>query len=140
MKKILFICRGNVARSQIAKEIFNKQAGENFKALSAGTKLSRGEQTIGEFGSIVDNLITVTKEEGIDISQNKSKEINREIVSNVDKVILIMDDEDPVPDYLVDNPKVTRWTIKDPKGKSLEFTRKVRDEIKRRVKELITEL
>lgn len=138
--KVLFLCRGNVARSQIAEAFFRKQSGDNLKAISAGIKLSRGEQRIEEFGSVVENLITATKEEGIDISKNRCKEVTKEMADEADKIILIVDDEDPVPDYLTESPKSIRWDVPDPKGKSLEFTRKVRDEIKKRVKSLLEEM
>ena len=140
MKKILFICRGNVARSQIAEAFCERYTEGKIQAISAGTKLSRDEQTIEEFGSVVDNLTTATKEEGIDISKNVCKKVNKEMANRADKIVLIVDEEDPVPDYLTENPQAVRWDIPDPKGKSLEFTRKVREEIKERVKELITEL
>ncbi|MEF8847433.1 MAG: low molecular weight phosphatase family protein [Candidatus Paceibacterota bacterium] len=137
MNKILFICRGNVARSQIAEAFCEQYTEGAIQATSAGTKLSRGEQTIEEFGSVVDNLITVMKEEEIDISKNMCKEVSREMANGADKIVLIVDDEDPVPDYLAESSKTVRWDIPDPKGKSLKFHREVRDKIKEGVKELL---
>ena len=66
----------------------------------------------------------------ISISKNIRKQITKEMIDSFDKIILVMDNRDLIPDYLVDNPKVIRWDVLDPKGQSLEFTRQIKDQIK----------
>ncbi len=128
--KILFVCRGNVARSQMAEELLNKIAPGSFEVVSAGTKLSGPEQPIGELGPIMDNVLAVMNEEGIDMSNNIRNQVTPEMADNADKIIMIIDDLDPVPDYLLNNAKIERWDVLDPKGQSLEFTRDVKNQIK----------
>lgn len=135
--KILFVCRGNVARSQMAEELLNKIAPGSFEVTSAGTKLSGPEQSIGELGPIMDNVLAVMNEEGIDISKNIRNQVTPEMADNANKIIMIIDDLDPVPDYLMDNAKVERWDVLDPKGQSLEFTRDVKNQIKNLVESFI---
>lgn len=137
--KILFVCRGNVARSQMAEELLNKIASGVFEITSAGTKLSGPEQPIGELGPVLDNVLAVMNEEGIDMSKNIRNQVTPEMADDADKIIMIIDDRDPVPDYLMDNPKVIRWDVLDPKGQSLEFTRDVKNQIKNLVEKFAKE-
>lgn len=135
--KILFVCRGNVGRSQIAEGLFNKMAAERgvaHNATSAGTKLSGPEQPLYELGDAIEHVVTVMKEEGVDISRCTRNQVTKEMVDEADRVVLVVDENDPIPEYLTDNPKVTRWDVLDPKGQSLEFTREVRDQIKGHIK------
>jgi arsenate reductase len=137
--KILFVCRGNVGRSQMAEALFNKEANGEIEAISAGTKLSGPEQSIGVIAD-VSNVLEVMKEDGLDISKNIRKQLTKEMADSADKIILTVDERDPIPDYLIENPKVIKWHVIDPKGQSLEFTRKSRDQIKGLIKDLIKEI
>lgn len=137
--KILFICRGNVGRSQIAEAFFRREAGDLFEVISAGTKLSGPEQPIEEIVN-VDNLLNSMKEVGLDISKKIRRQVTKEIADNSDKIILIVDDKDPIPDYLIDNPKTIRWEVSDLKGQSLESHRESRDQIEELVRSLIKNL
>lgn len=128
--KILFICRGNVGRSQIAEALFRKKFGDKHKAISAGTKISGPEQPIGELMPQIQEVLDVMKEEGTDVSMYVRKQLTETMVNEADKVIAIMVDEEVLPDYLLNSPKLMRWDIPDPKGKDLEFTRNVKNEIK----------
>jgi protein-tyrosine-phosphatase len=77
---------------------------------------------------------------GIDMTQNIRQNITPEMAEWADKIILVVDERDPIPDYLVTNPKVIKWDVLDPKGQSLEFTRDVRDQIIGLVKKFVTEV
>ncbi|MCE9628600.1 MAG: hypothetical protein K8Q91_01255 [Candidatus Vogelbacteria bacterium] len=135
--KILFICRGNVGRSQIAETLAKSLLDDKHIITSAGTKLSGPEQPIGELSPSTDNVIEVMKEEGFDVTGNLRKQVTEEMAEDADKIILVVDDDDPIPNYLLNNPKVTRWDVQDPKGQTLEFTRNVRDQIKSKITSLI---
>lgn len=137
---ILFACRGNVGRSQIAEALFKKETGEKYSIFSAGTKLSGPEEPIGELVPGTAAVIEVMNEIGIDVSKNIRKQITEDMVASADMVILVVDEHDPLPEYVVNNTKVTTWNVPDPKGQSLEFTRSVRDEIHEHVKELATNI
>lgn len=128
--KILFVCRGNVGRSQMAEALFRKKFANKHEVFSAGTKAS-AERPLGELSPAIDNVLAIMNEEGIDMSKNVSKQITEDMANMADKIILVVDDRDPIPDYLIDNPKVTKWNVLDPKGQDLEFTRETREQIKR---------
>lgn len=128
--KILFLCRGNVARSQMAQELLKKMKPNSFEVSSAGTKLSGPEQVLKELCPALDNVLIAMKEEGVNMSENVRKQVTEEMANGADKIILVVDERDPIPEYLINNPKVTKWDVLDPKGQDLEFTRNVRDRIK----------
>ena len=136
--RVLFICKANVGRSQMAEALFNKYSKKN-KAFSAGTDVGDKEgQTIGQnekFKFVVD----VMKEEEIDVSNNKRRQLTKEMVDDTDKVIIITK-KDSLPHYLVDNDKVIFWDIPDAKDTSYEFHIKTREEIKKKVEKLVEEL
>ena len=132
---ILFLCRGNVGRSQMAEWLFKKEFGEKYKVTSAGTKLSGPEEPIGNLTPAINEVIDVMKEEGIDVSNSIRKQVTEDMVNSADKVVAILEDEE-LPDYLINSPKLVRWHVIDPKGKDLDETRRIKDEIK----ELITQM
>lgn len=134
---ILFVCRGNVGRSQMAEELLKKQAGDRFSVTSAGTKVSDAGQSIGELGTLVNEVVTAMNEVGIDISKNVRKQLTEKMVDRADKVILTVDDNDPLPEYVLNNPKVIRWNVLDPKNQSLEFTRNTRDQLDGLIRDFI---
>lgn len=137
--KVLFICRGNVGRSQIAEALLKKEAANRFEVSSAGTKLSGPEQPIGELTPAINEVLDVMNEIGIDVSRNVRRQVTEEMAQYSDKIILVVDDNDPIPDYLTNNPKVIRWDVLDPKGKDLEFTRNVRNQISDLISKFIEE-
>lgn len=138
MTKILFLCRGNVGRSQMAefllKDMLKKGmfTDDNVEVMSAGTKLSGPEEEIGNLIPAIQEVLDVMKEEGIDVSKAIRKQVTEDMVNEVDMVVAILEDEE-LPEYLVDSSKLTRWYVTDPKGKDLDETRKIKDEIKERL-------
>jgi protein-tyrosine-phosphatase len=76
------------------------------------------------------------KEEGIDMSEKIVKSVTREMTDNADK-IFIMCPKERWPQFLLNSSKITFWDIDDPYGTSIENHRRVRDEIKERVRQLI---
>lgn len=128
--KILFICKGNVGRSQIAEALFRKKFGDTHEVVSAGTALSGPEQPIGELMPNIKEVLDVMQEEGMDVSMYARQQMTPQMVEDADKVVAIVEDEIVLPDYLSNSPKLVRWNVPDPKGKDLEFTRDVKDEIK----------
>lgn len=136
--KFLYVCKSNFARSQMA-EVFHNSITKNKEAESAGINPSIFEgKKLGSF-SKQEATILVMKEAGYDISKNKSKRIKKEMVKNYDKII-VMASPEIWPKYLNNNKKVEYWDIEDPRGKSIEKFREVRDKIKIKVKNLIENL
>ena len=130
MKKVLFVCVENAGRSQIAEGFFKKYAPEGFEAVSAGTKP-------------VDNLnpiaIEAMKEIGIDISNQKSKLVTNEMINDSESVVNMgCMDKESCPALFVED--IADWGIEDPKGKSIEQVRQIRDTIENKIKELVTKI
>lgn len=130
MSKILFVCVENAGRSQMAEGFFRKLGPSNFEVMSAGTKPA---------SEINPTAVQVMKEVDIDISQNRSKIITSEMISESDTVINMgCMDKESCPALFVED--IDDWNIEDPKGKSIEQVRKIRDGIEARVLELVDSL
>lgn len=127
--KILFICKGNIGRSQFAEGLFKKHITGDHDVFSAGTTLSGPEEPLSQI-PFIENVIETMREEGIDVSNNYRNQLSESIVNNADIVILMADSTDPIPQYLQNNKKVTIWNVDNPKGMDLEGHKRVKDEIK----------
>jgi arsenate reductase len=129
-KTVLFVCVENAGRSQMAEGFFNKYTYKEFKVQSAGTK------PVSQINPIV---VEAMKEVGIDISKQKSKEITEEMIRDSNYILNMgCMDKSFCPALFL--PKVIEWNLKDPKGKSLEEVREIRNEIEERIKKLVAEI
>jgi protein-tyrosine-phosphatase len=129
-KAVLFICVENAGRSQMAEGFFRKYIPRGYSTLSAGTKPS---------GEINPLAIEVMKEVGIDIRNQKSKEITEDMMRDSTKIVNMgCMDKSFCPTLFI--PHVIDWEIEDPKGKPIEKVREIRDDIDRRVRQLAAEL
>ena len=128
-KIILFICRGNSGRSQMAEAFFNSLS-KKAKAISAGTD---PDEKIHPW------TIEAMKEIGIDVSQQKPKLLSNGLLKKADKIIVMESGllKDMSPKY---SPKLREWKIEKLLGKLMGQIRKIRDQIKKRVKQLIKEI
>ena len=126
MKTVLFVCVGNSGRSQMAEAFFNQAAGGKARAISAGTKPA----------SAVDpQAIEVMRELGIDISAARPKALTVDMLEQTDRVVTMgCGGEGVCPASFVETED---WQLEDPKGKSLEEVRRIRDEIRARVTRLL---
>jgi len=129
-KKILFVCVENAGRSQIAEGFFRKYVTSCYQPISAGI------QPVSETNPLA---IEVMKEIGIDISKQTPKIISEETINQSTKIVNMgcMDNQS-CPALFLDN--VIDWKIPDPKGKSIDEVRKIRDQIKVKVIELVKNL
>lgn len=127
---ILFVCVENAGRSQMAEGFFNKFAPEGYKAISAGTK------PVSQINPVA---VAVMREVGIDISNQKSKDITEDMMRNSTKIVNMgCMEKGACPTPLLHN--VVDWKTEDPKGKSIEKTREIRDQIEQKVMELVAAL
>jgi len=127
--KILFICKGNVGRSQMAEALFRKKFGDEHEVASAGTTLSGPEEPISKI-PLAYNVIDCMEEEGVDVSNSFRKQLTESMLNDADTVIFMSDAFDPIPEYLVNNKKVISWNVDNPKGMDLAGHKRVKDEIK----------
>lgn len=125
-KKILFVCVENAGRSQMAEGFFRKYAPIGYEPYSAGTK---------PIDMINPLAVQAMRESGIDITTQTPKTITDSMIRQASKVINMgCMDRESCPALFVKD--VLDWAIEDPKGKSLEEVRKIRDTIEKRVQEL----
>jgi protein-tyrosine-phosphatase len=130
MKKILFVCVENAGRSQMAEAFFRKYMPKGFEAISAGTKPSTQINPI---------VLQAMKEIGIYIENQTPKHISQQIISESEKAINMgCIDKESCPALFMKD--ILDWQIPDPKGKSIEEVRKIRDQIKTKVMILIKSL
>jgi protein-tyrosine-phosphatase len=130
MKVVLFVCVENAGRSQMAEGFFRKYAPNGFAAVSAGTRPA---------AEINPLAVQAMKEVGIDISRQKSKVITDGMIRDSAKAVNMgCMDKAECPLLFLNNP--VDWGVEDPKGKPIEKVRQIRDDIERRVKELVRDL
>ena len=130
--KILFVCRGNMFRSQAAEALFKRVKDNGVEVKSCGTWVVREDLTgkkLKEFPEL-ENLIEVMKEKGFDLSENICKPITPELVNWADKIIS-MAEENESPDYLLNSPKVTFWKVENPDNLTKELARELVEKIER---------
>lgn len=129
MTKILFVCVENAGRSQMAEAFFRKYAPKKYQTLSAGTKPA---------SKINSDVNLVMKELGIDLAFQKPKTLTSEMLPDSITINMGCMDKESCPALFTNN--VDDWQIPDPKGKSLDDIREIRDVIESKVKELIRHL
>jgi len=136
--KILFVCRGNVGRSQIAEEVFNSLTTKH-TSISAGTEVFENEnQKIGSLES-ASNVLNVLREIGIEAKDNIRTQLTLQMLNEADLVVSMAEDESS-PDYLLNSNNAQFWDITDPFKQSLGFTRDLRIKITKLVTKLLTRL
>jgi arsenate reductase (thioredoxin) len=131
MKKVLFVCVENAGRSQMAEAFANKYGEGIFIVTSAGNKPA---------DKVNPMVVEVLKEKGIDISTNKPKLLTFQMAQDADLIVTMGCNDQGICPGPFFKPTID-WKLEDPKGKSIEKVREIRDEIERHVQELIeTEL
>jgi protein-tyrosine-phosphatase len=138
--KILFICKSNVGRSQIAEAFFNIFSKKD-KAISTGTQVFEKDGQVIEKNGKTKFLFEVMNEEGIDLSKKKQKQLTPKMIEEADKII-VMAERFQCPDYLLNNKKVSFWKVDDINGQydSYEFHIKTRNKIRELVKRLVKQV
>ncbi|HLN01560.1 MAG TPA: arsenate reductase ArsC [Bryobacteraceae bacterium] len=129
-KRILVLCTGNSARSQMGEGLFRHEGGEGWEIFSAGTKPS----------VVRPEAIAVMREIGIDISDHRSKSVNEFTGKPFDYVVTVCDNaRDNCPVFPGAKQRI-HWSLEDPatvEGSEeirLASFRRIRDQIRDRVK------
>ena len=125
---VLFLCVHNAGRSQMALGFFQHLAADDAVAWSGGS----------EPGTEVNpSAVAAMAERGIDITGEYPKPWTDEVVRAAD-VVVTMGCGDACP--IFPGKRYLNWVLDDPAGQSLEAVRPIRDEIERRVRDLLAEL
>jgi arsenate reductase (thioredoxin) len=124
----LFVCLHNAGRSQMSQALFERAAEGRHTALSAGTTPA---------DHVHPEVVEVMRELGIDLSDRQPQLITVELAQQAD-VVVTMGCGDACP--YIPGKRHIDWELADPKGRPLDEVRATRDEIDRRVTELLTEL
>lgn len=125
---VLFVCVHNAGRSQMAAGFLQTLAGDRVEVRSAGTQPK---------DQVNPSAVEAMAEVGIDIHANTPKVLTDEAVKESDYVIT-MGCGDTCPYF--PGKTYLDWPLADPAGKGVEDVRPIRDAIKAKVEELITEI
>jgi arsenate reductase len=128
MARALFVCLHNAGRSQISAALFERAAAGRHEARSAGT--TPADQVHPE-------VVEVMAELGIDLSSRRPKLLMTEDAQWAD-VVVTMGCGDECP--YIPGKRYLDWDLPDPKGQPVEAVREIREEIRRRVEALASEL
>ncbi len=128
MATVLFVCLQNAGRSQMSQALFERAAGSDHRALSAGT--TPADQVHPE-------VVEAMRELGIDLGDRKPQLLSRELAEQAD-VVVTMGCGDECP--FVPGKRYIDWDLPDPHGQPIETVRTIRDEIAQRTRQLATEL
>jgi protein-tyrosine-phosphatase len=128
MASVLFVCLHNAGRSQISQALFERAAGEAHEALSAGTTPAAEVHPV---------VVEALRELDIDIAGREPRLLTRELAEHADLVVTMgCGDECPY----IPGKRYVDWELPDPKDRPLPDVRATRDEIARRVEQLVREL
>jgi len=124
-KRVLILCTGNSARSQMGEGLLRHIAADRFEVASAGVAPTQ----------VRPEAITVMREIGIDISNHRSKSVNEFMGQDFDYVITVCDNANEQCPVFPSNTKRIHWSFEDPAAVQgdeqwrLTVFRRVRDEI-----------
>ena len=123
----MFVCVENAGRSQMA-QAFAEKLG--LRASSAGTIPSSRVNPV---------VVEAMRERGIDLSRRTPKILVADMISNARLVVTMgcsVEEACPKPMLAAMQKKLVDWHLDDPKGRSIEEVRRIRDEIEKRVRKI----
>jgi arsenate reductase len=133
--RILVLCTGNSARSQMGEGLFRDEGGGGYEVSSAGTKPSQ----------VRPEAIAVMREIGIDISGNRSKSVDEFAGQAFDFVVTVCDSARDNCPVFPGATKRIHWSLEDPASvagteeERLAAFRLIRDQLRERVKAFVYE-
>ncbi len=125
---VLFVCVRNAGRSQMAEALFERAGAGRHRARSAGSHPAE---------RVHDDVVRVMREEGIDLSGRVPRGLERTDAEWAD-IVVTMGCGDACP--VIPGKRYVNWDLDDPAGRGVEAVRAIRDEIARRVADLLSEM
>lgn len=132
-KRVLILCTGNSARSQMAEGLLRQDGGDRFEVFSAGVEPSH----------VRPQAIEAMREVGIDISGQRSKSVDEFSGEEFDYVITVCDNAKEQCPIFPGKTKRIHWSLDDPalaqgdEAAKLAVFRRVRDEIREQLRSFI---
>ena len=127
-KKILFLCTGNIARSQMAEALANAFHGDVVEAVSAGSRPGGGIHPLA---------VRALAEKGIDASGRPSKSASEFLDRDFDVVVTVCDSAAQDCPIWPGARRIEHWPIPEPSGGGFPRFVEIRDELERRIDELV---
>ena len=128
MAIVLFVCLHNAGRSQMSQALFERAAAGRHTARSAGTRPAE---------RVHPQVIEAMREIDIDLSRQTPRKLTTDLAEAAD-VVVTMGCGDECP--FIPGKRYVDWDLPDPNGRSLEEVRAIRDDITRRVNNLVSDL
>lgn len=128
MAHVLFVCLQNAGRSQMSEAFFKRAAQGRHSAASAGTRPAE---------RVHPEVVAAMGELGIDLAGRTPRGLDRELAAQAD-VVVTMGCGDECP--YIPGTRYVDWDLQDPSGRPLQQVRAIRDDIARRVEDLVSEL
>jgi arsenate reductase (thioredoxin) len=128
MARVLFVCLHNAGRSQMSQALFERAAHGRHQARSAGTHPGQQVHPV---------VVEAMREAGIDLSGRVPRPLTADLAEWAD-VVVTMGCGDECP--YIPGRRYLDWNLPDPAGQPLAAVRTTRDEIGRRVRELVGQL
>jgi arsenate reductase (thioredoxin) len=128
MAHVLFVCLHNAGRSQMSQALFERAGDGRHTAASAGTTPAQ---------RVHPEVVEVMRELGIDLADRRPQLLTRELADEAD-VVVTMGCGDECP--FIPGKRYIDWELQDPKGRPVDEVRATRDEIARRVQQLLVEV
>ena len=128
MATVLFVCLHNAGRSQMSAALFERAADGRHEAISAGTTPA---------DRVHPEVVTVMRELGLDLAEQMPRRLSLELAERAD-VVVTMGCGDECP--YIPGKRYIDWDLPDPKGRPVDAVRSTRDDIARRVRDLVAEL
>jgi arsenate reductase (thioredoxin) len=130
-KKILFLCTGNAARSQMAEGLARANHDDKIDVVSAGSRPA---------GFVHPNAIRALAEIGIDIHEAQSKSADEFLVEPFDVVVTVCDSAAADCPNWPGAKRIEHWPIEDPSWSGYKAFVETRDDLARRIDELVQSL
>ena len=125
---VLFVCVHNAGRSQMAAGYLRHLAGDRIQVLSAGSLPAQQINPVA---------VEAMREEGIDITSESPKVLTTEAVQESD-VVITMGCGDVCPVF--PGKRYEDWALEDPAGQGIDSVRPIRDDIRARITQLVSEI
>ena len=127
MKKVVFICKGNIFRSQTAKAFYNQLKKDDSFAVSYGVWVDgegNQDRKVSSYPGL-QMLVNEIKKYGLDISNEQANQLKEEYIVDADKIV-VMAEREFIPEWL-EKYQYEYWEVQNPEVHTLKF---VEDNVK----------